>query len=194
MNASTLQRAHPDHPKWLHFLSAMQTLMATPQEEAALLAKVDTALRVLIAKDDWLDPAWRRAGADTYRQYPLYIDPKDNFSVVSFVWGPGQTTPIHNHTTWGVVGVLTGAEWCSEYDPPVLGMPMAATRSHLLEAGETDHVSPAVGDIHLVSNAKLGETSISIHVYGKNIGAAARSMYNPSNGTVGQFVSGYSAV
>jgi 3-mercaptopropionate dioxygenase len=194
MTMSPTFRAHPDHPRWISFLSALKLLMTTPREEQALVSEVDKALSALIAKDDWLDPAWRRAGADTYRQYPLYIDPQDRFSVVSFVWGPGQSTPIHNHTTWGVVGVLSGAEWCSEYDSPTPGIAMAPTRSHLLEAGNTDAVSPTVGDIHLVSNAKVGDTSISIHVYGKNIGATARNVYDPANGTVSQFVSGYSAV
>jgi predicted metal-dependent enzyme (double-stranded beta helix superfamily) len=30
--------------------------------------------------------------------------------VVSFVWAPGQGTPIHDHRVWGLVGVLRGAE------------------------------------------------------------------------------------
>src|SRR4051794_8765541 len=37
-------------------------------------------------------------------------DPFERFSVVSFVWGPGQKTPIHDHSVWGLVGVMRGAE------------------------------------------------------------------------------------
>ncbi len=192
MNVSLSSRSHPEHPRWLGFLRTLQTLVSTPREEALLLAEVDTALRALIATDDWLDPAWRLAGADTYRQYPLYIDPEGRFSVVSFVWGPGHRTPIHNHGTWGVIGVLTGAELCTEYDIPTEGMPMTPTGRHLLEVGSTDKVSPAVGDIHQVSNAKDGQTSISIHVYGRDIGTAERNIYDPNNGKLGHFVSGYS--
>ena len=36
--------------------------------------------------------------------------------MVSFVWGPGQKTPIHDHTVWGLVGMLRGAERCRLYE------------------------------------------------------------------------------
>jgi 3-mercaptopropionate dioxygenase len=192
MNSTHTFPAHPEHASWTTFLESMRAIMATPQDEAPLLAQVDQALRLLVSKDDWLATPWSRPGADSYRQYPLYIDPQGRFSVVSFVWGPGQSTPIHDHTTWGVIGVLRGAEQCTEYAAPAQASPMMPTGSHLLEAGDTDKVSPAVGDIHLVSNAKAGETSISVHVYGGNIGNTERHVYDPSTGAVRHFVSGYS--
>ena len=30
---------------------------------------------------------------------------------MSIVWGPGQSTPIHDHTVWGLIGMLRGAEY-----------------------------------------------------------------------------------
>ena len=42
-------------------------------------------------------------------QYLLYCDPEERFSVVSFVWGPGQSTPTHDPSVWGLIGVLRGA-------------------------------------------------------------------------------------
>jgi len=35
-----------------------------------------------------------------------------------FRLGPGHTTPVHDHTVWGLVGVLRGAEKCEEYERP----------------------------------------------------------------------------
>jgi predicted metal-dependent enzyme (double-stranded beta helix superfamily) len=52
-------------------------------------------------------------------------------------------------------------------------------------------VSPRIGDIHRVSNAFSDRTSISIHVYGGNIGAVNRSVY-PGGARRKKFVSGYS--
>jgi len=37
------------------------------------------------------------------------------FLVGSFVWMPGQRTPVHDHTVWGLVGVMRGEETCEEY-------------------------------------------------------------------------------
>ena len=51
--------------------------------------------------------------------------------------------------------------------------------------------SRQLGDIHLVRNALPGQVSISIHVYGANIGAVQRWVYAP-DGTRKPFISGYS--
>jgi predicted metal-dependent enzyme (double-stranded beta helix superfamily) len=63
----------------------------------------------------------------------------------------------------------------------------------LLHPGEVEAVSPTIGDIHVVSNAIADKTSISIHVYGANIGAVKRHTYDPVTGTSKNFVSGYSS-
>jgi predicted metal-dependent enzyme (double-stranded beta helix superfamily) len=52
-------------------------------------------------------------------------------------------------------------------------------------------VSPRIGDIHRVANALSDRVSISIHVYGANIGAVERSTFD-TQGTPTRFVSGYS--
>jgi predicted metal-dependent enzyme (double-stranded beta helix superfamily) len=44
-----------------------------------------------------------------------------------------------------------------------------------------------------VKNAFVDKTSISIHVYGGNIGGVKRHVYDPSSGAIKNFVSGYSS-
>ena len=105
--------------------------------------------------------------------------------MVSFVWMPGHRTPIHDHTVWGLVGVMRGQEQCEEFDRSV-----KKTHTHLSNAGEVDRVSPTVGDIHVVSNAS-DKTAVSIHVYGANIGAVRRHVYDPATGQPREFISGY---
>ncbi|MNH40929.1 hypothetical protein D3C79_1023230 [compost metagenome] len=58
--------------------------------------------------------------------------------------------------------------------------------------GDIDQVSPSLGDIHLVRNAHDDRTSISIHLYGGNIGRIARHVFVPETGETKPFVSGYS--
>ena len=67
-------------------------------DEARILEDGGRLLADLIAHDDWLPDACAAPHADHYQQYLLHCDPKERFSVVSFVWGPGHTTPIHDHT------------------------------------------------------------------------------------------------
>ena len=62
-----------------------------------------------------------------------------------------------------------------------------------LNRHEIDIVSPTVGDIHRVENAYADRTSISIHVYGANIGAVRRHVFDAATGAKKMFVSGYSS-
>ena len=163
------------------------------RDEAAMLREGKKLLAGLIAHDDWLPDQFSQPHPETYRQYLLYCDPLERFSVVSFVWGPGQTTPVHDHTVWGLVGVMRGAEKCEEYERSGDNRPMRKTGEHLIQPGGIDAVSPTVGDIHTVSNALADRASISIHVYGANIGAVRRHVYSPGTGAIKSFVSGYSS-
>ncbi|QYK12697.1 cysteine dioxygenase [Shewanella rhizosphaerae] len=161
-------------------------------DEARIFSDGKSLLSELIAHDDWLPHAFAQPSIESYRQYLLYCDPLERFSVVSFVWSPGQTTPIHDHTVWGMVGVLRGAERCEEYELDEAAVCLRASGSHELPVGGVDLVSPDIGDIHRVSNALLEGVSISIHVYGGNIGAVQRHVYDPDTGSKKPFISGYS--
>ncbi len=174
------------------FIAAFSALVdADGADERRIFDAGGKLLADLVRHDDWLPEAFARPGADSYRQYLLYRDPRARFSVVSFVWGPGQRTPIHDHTVWGMVGVMRGEERCEEYDVPTPGRPMTPRGSHPVRPGEVDFVSPRVGDIHVVSNALPDRPSISIHVYGADIGAVSRHVYDPATGAPQAFVSGY---
>jgi predicted metal-dependent enzyme (double-stranded beta helix superfamily) len=173
------------------FVRAFTLLAASGADEARIFRAGRALLADLVAVDDWLPPAFAQPGAGRYRQYLLYCDPLERFSVVSFVWGPGQSTPVHDHTVWGMVGVLRGAEHCEEFALPPQPGPMVAVGCHDLPAGAIDLVSPSVGDIHRVSNALPDAVSVSIHVYGANIGTIARHTYDRATGEPARFVSGY---
>jgi 3-mercaptopropionate dioxygenase len=167
-----------------------QLLNGAP-DESEVLRQGSDLLGALVSADDWLPERYALPSPDRYRQYLLHADSGERFSVVSFVWGPGQTTPIHDHTVWGLIGMLRGAEVEQHYARLPDGTLVPEGETHRLEVGAVDAVSPRVGDLHRVSNAFNDRTSISIHVYGANIGAVRRSVYQP-DGTRKEFISGYS--
>jgi predicted metal-dependent enzyme (double-stranded beta helix superfamily) len=154
-------------------------------DEPRMLDEGERLLRDLVGHDDWLPEAYAAPSTESYRQYLLYCDPLERFSVVSFVWMPGHRTPIHDHTIWGLVGVMRGEELCEEFSSSIV-----KTNSHKVRAGDVDRVSPGIGDIHVVSNAG-SQTAVSIHVYGANIGAVKRHTYDAATGQPKEFVSGY---
>jgi len=169
------------------------TLLVSPAgaAESDIIDQGRCLLGDLVRRDDWLPDAWAQPDPQYYQQYLLYCDPLERFSVVSFVWGPGQSTPIHDHTVWGIIGMLRGAELCEAFQQENDGT-LSSSGSHRLERGQVEAVSPTIGDIHRVRNAFDDQVSISIHVYGADIGAVQRHVYAPDGGEVKSFVSGYS--
>ena len=159
-----------------------------PRDEAILPA-IRPLLARLIARDDWLPSDFTRPHPDHYQQYLLHCDSAERFSIVSFVWGAGQGTPIHDHRVWGLVGVLRGQERSEHFARQDDGS-LRATGTSVLERGAIELLSPAQGDIHRVSNGLADGPSISIHVYGGNIGAVARAIYD-LDGREKRFISGY---
>ena len=123
-----------------------------------------------------------------YDRLAASVLPAARFTVVSFVWGPGQATPVHDHRTWGLVGVLRGAEVNETF--AWRDGALAATAVEALPAGQVSAVSPTVGDIHRVADAFDDRVSISIHVYGGNIGTIKRATYD-ADGHEQPFVSGF---
>lgn len=201
-NAQAQQTSATHIAPFAHFVEQLHAGIAQSVDEPSLLQAAGSALQQLLSTDDWLPAAYAVPSALRYQQYLLHADPKGRFSIVSFVWGPGQATPIHDHTVWGVIGMLRGAERSQAYywqeDNSADGQGSDGHRRRLLAGEETvlhpgdvDIVSPTVGDIHRVRNVHHNQVSVSIHVYGADIGKVERSVY-AEDGTQKRFISGYS--
>ena len=173
------------------FIVTTTRLVDSTADEAGLLRGIRPLLEQLITTDNWLPDELTRPHPQFYQQYLLHADPRERWSMVSFVWGPGQKTPVHDHRVWGLVGVLQGAEVGTNFERGADGR-LRATGDERLERGQVVAVSPTIGDIHQVANAFDDRVSISIHVYGGNIGAVRRAVYDADTGVEKPFVSGYS--
>jgi 3-mercaptopropionate dioxygenase len=126
---------------------------------------------VLTAEQRYGDPAG-------YRCHLLQAEPDGSFSVVALVWRPGQATPIHDHVTWCVSGVMQGAEHEDRYilrDDGWLEQAGTAVNA----TGDVTGLAPP-GDIHQVRNDSA-QTAISLHIYGTDIsrlGSSVRRVYD----------------
>jgi predicted metal-dependent enzyme (double-stranded beta helix superfamily) len=139
---------------------------------------IGNRLAALLAEDGWLAPEHRVPYLHHYRQHLLHVSPDRRLSIVALVWLPGQSTPIHDHVSWCVVGVYEGRERETRYR----AVEDEAGR-YLEEVGRVDarpgHVEvivPTIEDIHRVTAVGEGPT-ISIHVYGTDIERRGTSVY-----------------
>src|SRR2546428_13212951 len=53
-----------------------------------------------LIQEKFLRPIGSRPAA-----YLVYRPPDRSFSVVSMVWGAGQRFPVHDHLSWGLIGI-----------------------------------------------------------------------------------------
>lgn len=179
-------------PRFQKFIKSFSQLVEESEgNEELILAAGRRLLGDLVSNDDWLPDEFAQPHPEYYQQYLLHADPQDKYSVVSFVWGPGQKTPIHNHTVWALIGMMRGSERAELFEKSENGQPMRQLGSEVLLPGNVDMVSPRLGDIHRVSNCFNDRVSISVHVYGGNIGRIPRHVFDLHTGSTKSFISGY---
>jgi predicted metal-dependent enzyme (double-stranded beta helix superfamily) len=174
-----------------------QALPTTP-----LLDGLATAIRSEVARGgDWQHTAQRVAGAlrrhlprpealagdlgqgqdgrDDPRSRLLHVEPDGAFSIQAIVWPAGRVTPVHDHVSWCVFGVIQGT-----LDEELFTL--ADGGDLLVPAGRTTQATGAVtgfappGDLHRVANPG-NRTAISIHMYGTDlsrIGSSALRYYD----------------
>jgi predicted metal-dependent enzyme (double-stranded beta helix superfamily) len=153
-------------------------------EEASLdrqVARLAATLRLFLGHPDLLHPEERAPSPAKYRQHVLHGEEDGSFSISSLVWLPGQSTSVHDHLCWGVMGVHQGTPREDHYrvEEAAGGEFLVPGGGETLRFGDVATVLPP-GDIHSVTNPG-SEVAISIHVYGADVrrtGTSIRRRYD----------------
>jgi predicted metal-dependent enzyme (double-stranded beta helix superfamily) len=148
-------------------VSAVRDAVGRGGDWAATAGQVAGALRAHLPGPAILTDAQREGDPAGYRSHLLHCEPDGSFSIVAMVWLPGQVTPVHDHVTWCVFGVLQGAEHEELFRLAEDGQSLVRAGSAENTAGDVSGFAPP-GDIHRVRNTGDGVT-ISLHVYGADI-------------------------
>lgn len=125
-------------------------------------------------------PASHTRPADgCYARHLIHGDPLGRFCIVSIVLRPGQSTPIHNHTTWGVIGVVAGREREVRFRRTDSGE-LQELETRFNAPGDTAVVIPP-RDVHCIEGAcPEGKPTVSIHVYGGSVDRVTRAIFEKS--------------
>ena len=171
------------------FINDIKTILDEFFEPEDVVTRIEPLLADLVLNHDWLSWRFKRALPDKpYSQYLLFSPPDKIFSVVSFVWRPDNGSPIHDHCTWGLIGQYEGEEEETRFrrlDDGTITEVSVGT----FKAGDVSHVYPPHRDIHRIFNRTSAPT-VSIHVYGGDIGTQPRHVFDPT-GQTRPFMSGY---
>lgn len=175
------------------FINALEAIVAKEKDQRKIVAAVEPLVKELINGDlqwlkaeHWQLPAGKTGVAAGYGQYCLYRRGNE-LSVIVFCWAPGQGTPIHDHLSWGVLGFIDGCEKETRYRRVDDGTGDLAQLEEIgavyTEQGQTSHIISPSRDIHRVENPG-GKPSISLHVYGCDMGTQKRRRYDLQTGAV----------
>ncbi len=178
------------------FIDDVELVVGSTDDEHEITKRVGELLSALLASDYRLPPEVIRPSAEHHVNYPLYIAPGSGWSLASVVWNMGQRTPVHGHETWGVVGIYSGAEREIRYVKPTAaesGKPLTPAGEQEFNRGQVTVCCTTDDDVHAV--VAIGDApTVGIHVYGADIGAIERRLYDPETGAVSWFVSGWNEI
>lgn len=117
-----------------------------------------------------------RSAESCYARHLIHGDPQGRFGIVTIVLMPGQSTPIHDHNTWGVIGVVCGREREVRYRRSETDE-LIELETRFNHPGDTAVVIPP-RDVHRIEGAcPEGRPTVSIHVYGGNVDRVTRAIF-----------------
>ena len=131
--------------------------------------------RLLELSNDYLGPQHFQSDPDHYARNLVFDDAQTGLSLYTLVWNPGQWTPIHDHGTWGVVGILEGRLDEQGYvrnDPDQgpdrhSGIDLQRAGLVLLSPGSVSTFVPNPDHIHKTGCAEDQPHCVSLHLYGR---------------------------
>jgi predicted metal-dependent enzyme (double-stranded beta helix superfamily) len=171
-----------DHYDVAAFVADLRRVTAAHDDDRSLLPEIAPLARRLAATPGWVRP--ELYGLDEAQGMGITVlheEPDHTLLVETVAWAPGRGVLPHDHRTWGVVAGIDGDErnvlWKRLDDGSVPGhAELRVHRETMVGAG--DVVAFLGDDIHSVHND--GErTTLSLHVYGRNLAHVERSEFVP---------------
>jgi len=158
-----------------HFIDQAASLTrdhAEPADRVQVLAPLMPAL--IAAAPDFLKPQHYRSDAQAYTRNLIRDDPAHGLSLYAMVWLPGQWTPVHDHGSWGVVGVVEGMLEERSYlrtsaDAGDENIDLVRGGVQLLTPGAVTSFVPNPDHIHVTGVAAERSRTVSLHLYGRTM-------------------------
>ena len=158
------------------FIATCRDIIAdTPDAADRVTAIAPLMLGLLQSGVTFLRPEHYREDPAHYARNAITICPDGELSLFALVWLPGQWTPVHDHGSWGVVGVVEGLLEERAYmsaDGEIFGDTGIRLRRGgivLLNPGAVTTFVPNPDHIHMTGVAAGRPRCVSLHLYGRNM-------------------------
>ena len=166
-----------DFPGQDKFIQAIDTAIAAGDQHAVTAAVRNALCRLIKDRDVRLPDCVHDPIVDHYARRELYRSPEHGYSVVAMTWGPGQGTPLHDHSgLWCVEGVWDGELEITQYEL----LERDGERFRFRAAGGI-HAGPGSAgslipphEYHTIRNASADAVAISLHIYKAEMACCAK--------------------
>ncbi|WP_152223712.1 cysteine dioxygenase family protein [Pseudomonas sp. SCB32] len=186
------------HPILARFIEhAVELSHAESEPCQCVLALAPSMMELIDHAEDFLEPEHYRADPAHYSRNLIYCAEDADLSLFALVWSPGQWTPVHDHGSWGVVGIVEGVLEERSYvclSPDRNrddGIELVRGGVILLPPGSVTTFVPNPDHIHVTGVPAERPRAVSLHLYGRmmnnyhiyDVAAGTREMvqveYNP---------------
>jgi len=167
----------PVPPALKRFIWDIQSMVELADSEREILLIGRDLMTRLVASDDCLPAVFADASPARGRQFQLYSDGEERFTVVASVLAGGAGLSLDQPGVWEIVGMLRGAA--------ARRLPGGPEGAGALEKGAVEARLSKTGPSAALANALAEDVSIAIHVYGGAIGGMTRRSVSPE-GAIGE--------
>ena len=143
-----------------------------------LLERLKPLVLRVAAQPDWVKPEYYECNqSQGFGLHVLHEEPDHRLWLVAVAWLPRRGAPPHDHGTWAVIAGVDGVEKNILWHRRGGGL----ERSGEERVGPGDVTAFLPNGIHSVVN-ESERTTLSVHLYGKNVNFTDRSQFDPDTG------------
>ncbi|MFN8578376.1 MAG: cysteine dioxygenase family protein [Candidatus Sericytochromatia bacterium] len=162
-----------------NFCSDLEYIVDTSSSYKELVTRGSAIMQKLVNTENLINSEQIHKISHGEMDNYVYRSEKNDFVVQIFTWWGHTETPVHDHGTWGLMGIYQNTLRVAEFR--YINQDLKETESYIVKKGDVAYLIPPDEEIHHVSNIN-DEMSISIHVYGKDI--KEYNIYDLENGEI----------
>lgn len=163
-------------PDLAQFIDEALSRSRAPVDPSDAVLDIAPLMMELSARaNEMLQEAHLRSDPAHYTRNLVYCAPDSCLSLYALVWLPGQWTPVHDHGSWGVVGVVEGVLEERSFvrqsadDGRDEGIALARGGVVLLPPRAVSTFVPNPDHIHITGVPAGRPRAVSLHLYGRTM-------------------------
>jgi predicted metal-dependent enzyme (double-stranded beta helix superfamily) len=168
---------------------AEQAIASANGDREQVVRELKPLVEKVVWDDQLFDERYRAEPENGRPRYLYHSAPDGSLQIYVVEFAPGMPTPVHDHVTWGLIGIAGGEQKTARYSrtddrSDHSKATLELISDEVLTRGAVYPLLPP-DDIHRIET--VGDSpSYSLHVLGVDLQRQKRNIYDPETGEVTQ--------